>query len=1165
MGGLPSALIPVTLPNDLDLRPGEKADLWSYDAAPFPGVPGQWVNNGTGTVSGDGSKIVSDPGVGITRFCGVCGLSCFIPRQQGQPNRNPDGTTGGDPVDFNVGQMIVEKTDLVLPGRIPALIHRTYNPFDPFQNIAGFQLSLGPGWALSVEAVLQAETATLRRLILPGNSRFAFVQQPDGTFVNTTHPRFAGAVLTAGGSGGHQLRFKDGTVWRFAQSFIAGVGVLVEQTDRNGNHLTIERDGSSRITQIVEPSGRALVTTIASGRIKEIKDPLGRTVQYSYNSAGRLETVTDPAGGVTRYTYDGNARILTITDPRGITYLTNEYDASGRVARQTQADGGVWLFRYAGPTGAPVGVNVTDPRGNSTTQLLTAEGLARETIDAVGQHTRFERDASGQVVAVTDPLGRVTRFEYDAAGNVTKITDRANNVRLFEHEPTFNRLTKLIAPAPDGPPGDPGPVTTFEYDAKGNLITITDPEQNLKPVPERLKTRIAYNEFGQPQSVTDPLGNVTTFTYDVQGNLATVSDPLHHTSRRTYDLVSRLTAQTDPRGKTTRFAYDDLNRITQIFDALGGPTKFTYDENGNLRSVTDARNHATTYHHDNMDRLERRTDPLMASETFEYDNLGNLIRHTDRKQQTSTFTYDPLNRQVRADYRDATTTFVYDAVGRLVQASDSQGGDILESYDILDRLIGETTSLGTVAHIYDAIGRRATMSVAGQDLTHYSYDANSRLVQIAQGSQVVDFDYDVLGRRTGLTLPNGVSTEYQYDTASRLTQLIYRNTAEILGNLTYEYDPAGNRTHIGGSFARTLLPDPIVSASYDGANRQLRFGEKAMTFDANGNLVAGTDASGLTALTWDSRNRLGGIAGPSTTAAFTYDVFGRRTQRQLKGQPTSYLYDGVDIVREIAGGMQANLIRGQRIDEPLVRNSSEYYLTDALGSIIALTDPAGSLHVAYTYEPFGGTEVVGASSNPFQYTARENDGTGLYYYRARYYDPTGGRFLQEDPLPGLASRPQAQNQYSYVTNNPTNLSDAAGLLTIPLPGPLPGPLPEPPLPREPQPPAVNGGERGNMPPPSDSPSNPTSLQGCVGVEECPLVGLLPPLVLGQRKGGASSVQSGPTAIFGNEPGSTAIYRCKRSRRVLIRTFTVALPFPPSKILRRCDNGETIFASPVFDS
>jgi hypothetical protein len=197
MGGLPSAPIPVTAPNDLDLKPGAQAELWYYDAAPFPGVPGAWRLAGLGTVSQDGTTIISNPGVGIQRFCGVCGIFCFIARQLEQLNRNFVSIFGGDPVDLALGEMIVEKTDLMLPGRMPVVIHRTYNPLDPFGAIAGFQLGFGPGWALATEVVLQEETPALRRLILPGNARIAFVRGAQGAFINTTDPSFMGAVLTA--------------------------------------------------------------------------------------------------------------------------------------------------------------------------------------------------------------------------------------------------------------------------------------------------------------------------------------------------------------------------------------------------------------------------------------------------------------------------------------------------------------------------------------------------------------------------------------------------------------------------------------------------------------------------------------------------------------------------------------------------------------------------------------------------------------------------------------------------------------------------------------------------------------------------------------------------------------------------------------------------------
>jgi RHS repeat-associated protein len=273
------------------------------------------------------------------------------------------------------------------------------------------------------------------------------------------------------------------------------------------------------------------------------------------------------------------------------------------------------------------------------------------------------------------------------------------------------------------------------------------------------------------------------------------------------------------------------------------------------------------------------------------------------------------------------------------------------------------------------------------------------------------------------TLPNQVSMEYQYDPASRLTALLYGNAAGPLGDIAYQYDAAGNRLGVGGSFARTLLPDAVATATYDAANRQLAFGGATMGYDANGGLVMLTDVGGATQFGWDARGRLASLVTPSTSAAFTYDALGRRVERHVGGGTTAYVYDGVDVVDELLGASTVSYLRTLAIDEPLSRGASEFYLADALGSTMALTTPDGTLETQYTYSPFGDTAIAGASDNALQFTGREQDGTGLYYYRARYYHPGLQRFVSEDPI-GLSGGP---NLYAYVNNNPVNYVDPLGL------------------------------------------------------------------------------------------------------------------------------------------
>ncbi|NJD67632.1 MAG: hypothetical protein FIA90_02990 [candidate division NC10 bacterium] len=1058
-GGTPSRPIPFAAPNDLGLAPGEKAELWYFDESRNPGeAPNDWRIAGTGTVSADGKTIVTDSGVGIPKFC--CGASLFSsPSPDGTPiNIIGQSPQGGDPVDLATGAFVLRNTDLVLPARIPIVIERTYRTMDTVRGPFGSGTYLGYNW-------LVRRTVDAATLILPGNSRIAFSRQPDGTFTNGDQPLFLGAKLVFNVDGSSILHLKNGAFYTFSSA-----GILVEQADHNGNKVTIKREFASDATRVIAPDGREFRLQMREGfpnLITRITDPLGRAATYEY-SGGQLISATNPDGGVTSYTYDGSSRMTAITDPKGITFLRNTYDVNSRVCEQQQADGGTFRFYYitadqaslpesaqllqeaagGGPISVPpcsaqpstgiVGATVViDPLGRPTTYRFNGAGYLTSQTDAVGQTTRMEREeGTNLLLATTDPVGRTTRVTYDDSGNVRSITDPAGQTRSFEYEPTFSRLTRLTDPM--------GNVTTFAYDGLGNLTSLTDPTG--------ASTRIAYNEFGQPISTTDPLGHVTRFEYDLVGNLATITDPLGYTTQRTYDLVSRLLTQTDPRGRTTSLSYDTLNRLTQLVDAVNGLTRFTYDGNGNLLTVTDAQNHTITHTYDDMDHLASRTDAVGAVESFTYDGNGNLTSTTDRKGQASTFTYDALNRRTKSSFADgSSTSFTYDAAGRLLQAGDSIGGTILHEYDTLDRLTTQITNLGAIHYAYDALGRRTQMQVGDLSPVSYTYDAASRLRTITQAPlNPASIDYDTLGRRTNLTLPNGGSTEYQYDAASRLTALIYRNAAGLLGDLTYTYDPAGNRIGVGGLFARTLLPDSITAGTYDPANRQQSFGDKTMTYDANGNLTSITDPNGLATFTWDARNRLVGLAGPDATASFVYDAFGRRVVKQINGSATQYLYDGLDITQEVRPSGPISYLRTLTIDEVLgsLRQDGAYFsIYDGLGSTLSVMDQTSNPAVQYAYDPFGTTSSTNpAFSNPFQYTRRENDDTGLYFYRARYYHPGLARFISEDPL-GFRD---GLNEYTYVRNNPTNASDPLGLLTVMVHGvrlgaPRPGTYAENPL------------------------------------------------------------------------------------------------------------------------
>ena len=299
------------------------------------------------------------------------------------------------------------------------------------------------------------------------------------------------------------------------------------------------------------------------------------------------------------------------------------------------------------------------------------------------------------------------------------------------------------------------------------------------------------------------------------------------------------------------------------------------------------------------------------------------------------------------------------------------------------------------------------------------------------GTSTVTLGYDNADRRTSLTLPNTNSVTYAYNAASELTSLTYKKGVTVLGDLTYTYDLTGNRIKTGGSFARATIPPALTTVSYNANNQQTTFGTNTETYDLNGNLNTVTDAGVTATYTWNARNQLAGISTTGFAASFAYDSFGRRTDRTVQGVVTNYVYDGLNPVQEKAGAtVTANLLTGLGIDEFFTRTDgvgTRALLPDALGSTVALGDNTGTLQTQYTYEPFGyATQTGQANTNSYKYTRREDDGSGLYYYRARYYHPRLQRFIAEDPI-GFGG---GMNFYDYVTANPMNRIDPLGLTSL---------------------------------------------------------------------------------------------------------------------------------------
>ncbi|WP_350116092.1 RHS repeat-associated core domain-containing protein [Nitrosomonas sp.] len=1071
--------IAVTFPNLTNVPPSTRVTLMTLD--PTKGV---MVQYGTGVVSNDGLQIVPDldpanPG----RRYGLVHFDWHGPAGPGPNDTDPcpgdqDDPTPceGKPIHLASGLELYSQTDIDIPGPGRGLsLQRIYRTQSANAGPFGFGGNHNYSYFLNISNPTR-ETPVIN-FVVPAGNQFPMANGGGGVFTNATEPSLRGAVLKVNADGTADVTFKNGTVFHFVPGGFRLGSVLKSITDTNGNTTILVRNSSNpiQITEIIDAVGRKLSLSYDSGdRITQIKDPIGRTVQYGYTSFGRLETVTDPAGGVTHYTYvrptaSTESNLLeSVTDARGVRIARNYYglrygpSCNGmegvsdddlakipadkreacindprtvqdqRVWKQVAADGGEKHFRYtlanpSIPTSPVIQTVFTDARGHSTTYRFSMQGQPLNVTDPLGQSLVLHRAPGSNLLlsktgnASCNVCGRISAGDShqtrDANGNHLTRTNALGHTTKLAYDARFNKPTKITDAAEK--------TTGINYDDRGNVLSVTDANANI--------TRFTYNSRGLPQTVTDALGNKTTLNYDASGNLVKITDSQSNVTQYVHDAIGRLVEITDPLGNHGKQIYDALNRVVSQIDARGKTTSFSYDAVGNLLSVTDARGNTVSFTYDVMNRVTTRTDAAGKTEALEYDLSGNLIKYTDRRGQASEFSYDSLNRQIKENYADGNAvTSEYDARGRLTQVNDSAGGVQTFEYDELGRLTSETAPNGAINYRYDAVSRLVLRQVIGQAAANYSYDALGNMLSVSDSDISVNFSYDALNRRIREQRDNGVNTDLTFDSLGRALSIVHSNAAGAIDRQVYEYDKTGNRKSLSSTLGQPYIT-PAATARYDKANRLLERGGFTYTYDENGNRLTKTSPAGTTNYSWDSRNRLTAITEPDgTVTRFTYDAFNLLISQQVSGSgrnlDTAYLPDSVSnvIYQSSSDGETLSILSGRRIDDHLAASrgdgTKDYILRDALNSTVATTDTAGALKQSISYEPYG--QVSGSKTMfPIQYTGRLPVSDGLYYYRARFYDPEAGRFLSEDPI-GLEG---GINTYAYVDGNPLGMVDPLGL------------------------------------------------------------------------------------------------------------------------------------------
>jgi RHS repeat-associated protein len=788
-----------------------------------------------------------------------------------------------------------------------------------------------------------------------------------------------------------------------------------------------------------------------------IKDQKGNTAEIiGYDGNGRVTREDFQLGGFVTYNYQLSGTVVTrvtMTDSLGRT-VSRRFNASGYAVGTTDPSGQSGAIERDITTGAPTSTTGTCGCTEST-RVFDGSGNPTSTTDRLGQTVRFTYDpVFGSITSTTDKLGHVTRLGYDSKGNLTSVVDALNQTATMAYD-SFGELISSTDPL--------GHTTRMEYDQSGNLSATVDPLGNrttmeYDPVgrvtaivdPLGHRNASAYDALDQVISLTDPAGAVSTFQYDPNGNLTLATDALSHQTNALYDLRNRLVSITDAIGRTSAIHYDSESQlialvsasgrtlsyghdqrglVTSITDPLGGVASFTYDSQGNLASLLDKRGFATSYAYDQLYRPTLRRDPLGQASLVAYDADGNRTDVADRLGRHVSFTYDVLNRTTNAAYADAALSYTYDAASRLTRLDDTQGGSIQWSYDDANRILSETAQLGAVSYVYDAAGDITSMTPAGRPTATYGYDSAGRVLTVSQGSDTFTYSYDILSRITGLQRPNGVTTSWSYDSVSRLTRLLHSGRqGQPLEDRRYSYDADDEITSIQSLASFPQLPPSSTASTADSGNRIAQFPPALFTFDGSGETTSRTDGQGTAHYQWDGRGRMVQASLPGgQTVGYKYDAIDRLIGTVASGVTTSFLYDGDAIVLDQASdGKTVDYLNGLAIDTKLRLQSGSgaplYFLQDHLGSTEALLDSTANVVEQVHYDPFGKT--AGSANTKFAFTGRELDQrTGLMYFRARWYDPSQGRFLSEDPIGYVGG----VNVYAYALDNPLSFFDPSGL------------------------------------------------------------------------------------------------------------------------------------------